>query len=76
MAGRPIAPAPLTSSPGAGRLRACARGGLPLDRVLLDLHSGNLFGTWRPLAMDTAGVAMLVLVGTGLTTWVKTGRRR
>jgi hypothetical protein len=47
--------------------------GLPADRVLLDLHSGRIFGAWGPWLMDGAAVAFVVLGITGLINW---SRRR
>ena len=38
---------------------------LDYERVLLDLHSGRLFGRWGPYVMDGAALAMLVLAVTG-----------
>lgn len=39
---------------------------LDYERVLLDLHSGRLFGQWGPYVMDAAAVAMVLLALTGL----------
>jgi len=66
------------SAPDAERtetLRRAFRGnGLSLERVLLDLHSGRIFGTYGPYLMDAAAVALLWLGGSGL--WVWWSRRR
>lgn len=40
--------------------------GLPLDRVLLDIHSGHILGFWGALIMDVAAVLFLVLAITGM----------
>ncbi len=40
--------------------------GLPLSRVIADLHSGRFFGAYGSLVMDAAAVALLVLSGTGI----------
>lgn len=50
----------------AGALRGDA---LSLERILLDLHSGRIFGGYGPWLMDTAAVLLLVLAGTGITGW-------
>ncbi|HEX9628233.1 MAG TPA: PepSY domain-containing protein [Acidiferrobacterales bacterium] len=47
--------------------------GLSWERVLLDLHSGRLFGRWGPWLMDLAALAFLVLAATG--TWIWSRRR-
>lgn len=48
---------------------------LDYERVLLDLHSGRLFGQWGPYVMDGAALAMVVLALTGLWRSLK-GRAR
>ncbi len=48
---------------------------LDYERVLLDLHSGRLFGQWGPYVMDAAAVAMVLLALTGLWRSLK-GRTR
>lgn len=55
--------------PGAVREEAelAYRGeGLPLSRVMLDLHSGRIFGTAGVILYDLAAGFFLALVGTGL----------
>lgn len=49
--------------------------GLSLERVLLDLHSGRLFGRIGPLVMDAAAVLLLVLTVTGIVIWMKNRRQ-
>lgn len=56
-------------------LAAAYRGrGMPLERVLLDLHSGRIFGRWGVYVVDAAAIAALLLAGTGLWMWGR-GRR-
>ena len=43
--------------------------GLTLERVLLDLHSGRLFGQYGVYVMDAAALALLWLSGSGLWVW-------
>jgi len=43
--------------------------GLTLERVLLDLHSGRIFGGYGTYVMDTAAVALLWLSSSGLWVW-------
>jgi len=43
--------------------------GLPWERVVLDLHSGRIFGSWGPYAMDAAAVILFLLVVSGIYNW-------
>ncbi len=43
--------------------------GLPWSRVLLDVHSGRIFGAWGPYVMDAAAVILLILAVTGFVNW-------
>jgi len=55
--------------PGPSRDAALERfrgKGLPLDRVLLDIHSGHILGFWGALVMDLAAILFLVLAITGM----------
>lgn len=47
---------------------------LNLERVLLDLHSGRLFGSLGPLLMDAVALMMLALAGSGLWLWIRSHR--
>jgi len=42
---------------------------LSLERVLLDLHSGRLFGRYGPWVMDIAAILLLLLAATGVWLW-------
>jgi len=46
-------------------------GGLPLERVILDLHSGRIVGQWGVYVVDGAALLFLALVITGLWMWMK-----
>ena len=48
--------------------------GLKLERVILDLHSGRIFGSYGVYLMDAAAIALLWLSMSGL--WVWSSRRR
>ncbi|MCF6200499.1 MAG: PepSY domain-containing protein [Hyphomicrobiaceae bacterium] len=48
--------------------------GLPASRIILDLHSGRIFGRWGAYVMDGAAILLLLLTMTGLYNWSK--RRR
>jgi len=56
------------------QLLAAFRGnGLKLERVILDLHSGRIFGRYGVYLMDFAAIALLWLSLSGL--WVWSSRR-
>ena len=50
-------------------LFACRGRGLPWERVLLDLHSGRILGSWGSYVMDAAAVVLLLLVISGIYNW-------
>jgi len=65
---RPSPPPP----PLKAALRQAYRGsGLPLERVLLDIHSGRILGTWGVYLMDAAAILFLVLAISGVWLWSK-----
>ena len=43
--------------------------GLPLERIILDLHSGRIVGTWGPYLMDAAAIVLLILAISGFYNW-------
>ena len=50
--------------------------GLPLERVLLDLHSGRIFGGWGVFLMDAAAVVLVMLACSGVWLWWRGRSRR
>jgi len=44
-------------------------GGLPLYRILLDVHSGRIFSDVGRFVMDGAAVLLIILSITGLWIW-------
>lgn len=69
---------PVTESPPAWLRQALAQQhpgpSLPLERVVLDLHSGRLFGSWGNYVMD--GAALLLLFNAASGVWIWWRRRR
>ena len=49
--------------------------GIPLYRVLLDLHSGKLFSVAGQTIMNLTALSILVLITSGLMSWKKRKRR-
>lgn len=49
---------------------------IPLERVLLDLHSGRIFGAAGPWVMDAAALLLIALAVTGTFIWIKWLTRR
>ena len=47
--------------------------GLPMERVMLDLHSGRILGRWGIYLVDAAAILFLVLAISGVWLW---GKRR
>lgn len=49
---------------------------LPLERVLLDVHSGRIFGSYGPLLMDLAALILMMLSLSGVWIYLRSIRRR
>jgi len=45
--------------------------GLPLERILLDLHSGRILGRWGVYLVDAVAILTVVLAFTGLWMWAR-----
>ena len=50
--------------------------GISLDRILLDIHTGRLFGAWAPYVFDVAALALLFLVVSGVVNAFQAPNRR
>jgi hypothetical protein len=50
--------------------------GLPLERVVLDLHSGRILGTAGVLLMDAAALILLFSAASGVWLWLRHRLRR
>lgn len=58
------------------RLHQSYRGsGLSLEKVVLDLHSGHLFGRTGVILVTAASILSIFLAASGLYMWFKTSRR-
>ena len=44
---------------------------LPWERVMLDLHSGRIFGTFGVIIVDLSGVFLIILSLSGCAIWLK-----
>ena len=44
---------------------------LPLERVILDIHSGRFFGTAGVMIVDISGVFLIILALSGCAIWIK-----
>ncbi|MEN8662748.1 MAG: PepSY domain-containing protein [Lentimonas sp.] len=51
-------------------------GGVSLYRMMLDLHSGRLFGWGGRTLMDLSAVAIIILITSGLGGWLRKSRRQ
>lgn len=49
---------------------------LPLERVLLDLHSGRIFGRYGPLLMDLAALMLMVLSLSGVWIYLRSLKKK
>lgn len=56
-------------------LKAYRGEGLAMERVLLDLHTGRLFGNVGVWVMDIAAIMFLILAGTGIVIWMRNKSR-
>lgn len=45
--------------------------GLPLSRIILDIHTGAILGGLGRMLMDSAAVALLILSASGVYMWVR-----
>ncbi len=48
--------------------------GLSLERIVLDLHSGRILGTWGVWLVDAVALLTLALAFTGVWMWLREGR--
>jgi hypothetical protein len=44
--------------------------GLPLERIILDLHSGRILGDWGIYLIDTAAILLMLLAISGVWMWL------
>lgn len=72
----PMVEAELDASTEQQILAAFQGGGISLYRVLLDLHSGRLFGWGGRTLMDLSAVAIILLITSGIGGWLRQSRRQ
>ncbi len=66
----------IINEPLKAKLAKAYRGkGLSLERVLLDLHSGRILGSWGVYLVDAAALLFLILAITGVWMWSKTRKQ-
>ena len=58
----------------APALAAHRGAGVPLHRIVADIHSGRILGSWGPYLMDAAAISLIILAISGFINW--RGRRR
>jgi hypothetical protein len=71
----PLETTPLSEEDTHTLLESFQGGGVSLYRVLLDLHSGRLFGWGGRTAMDLAAIAIIILITSGIGGWLRKSRR-
>lgn len=74
--GEPVAAQTLPPSLRTAIAERLAATTLSWERVLLDLHSGRLFGRLGPWLVDLAALAVAILATTGCLMWLRATRRR
>ena len=62
--------APIPNDLRQGLIEAYRGVGLPLERVILDLHSGRIFGKWGVYLIDSMAVLFLLLAMSGIWMWL------
>lgn len=72
----PVEPQPLPAGLRMEIARRLAATTLSWERVLLDLHSGRLFGRLGPWLVDFAALAVAALATTGCLMWLRVTRAR
>lgn len=71
----PLETIPYSEKDSHTLLKSFQGGGMSLYRVLLDLHSGRLFGWGGRTAMDLSAVAIIILITSGIGGWLRKSRR-
>ena len=71
----PLAMIELSEADTNALLESFQGGGVSLYRVLLDLHSGRLFGWGGRTAMDLSAIAIILLITSGIGGWLRKSRR-
>ena len=64
-------PQPIPADVASRVAQAAAAMTISREKLLVDLHSGRLFGRYGPLAMDAAAIGFMALALSGLWLWVR-----
>ena len=67
----PLVPVEIDAGTRQAILASHQGDGLSLHRILLDLHSGRLFGWGGRTVMDLTAVAIMLLLSSGLAGWLR-----
>ena len=70
----PLATIPLDKATTDALLDSFQGSGVSLYRVLLDLHSGRLFGWGGRTLMDLSAIAIIILITSGIGGWLRKSR--
>jgi len=76
MPGNAVAFSPLSGAKKADALSRFRGAGQPLERLILDIHTGRFFGPIGPWVMAISSVLLITLSISGLIMWTGVGRRR
>lgn len=59
-----------------GSLKEAFLPSLPLERIVLDIHSGRFFGQYGPIAMDFAAIVLTLLSLSGFWIYLRSARKK
>lgn len=59
-----------------GSLKEAFLPSLPLERIVLDIHSGRFFGHYGPMAMDFAAIVLMLLSLSGFWIYLRSAKKK